>query len=196
MDEYKEKEVKVLDVDINQLVERLESLDAKQVYNDTRTIYTLDTKEREYLSQKDKLIRVTDEGNIKVTMHVNQSDPKIKEEIKFKTSGFKETIAFFHQLGLNPISKVEANRISYELGKIDFDIDQFPTIPPFLEIDIACLEEEGYTLDDLLEKLGLVNSQIVVMGTEDIHRFYGVNYFDAYRIENLYESDSEIAPYK
>lgn len=37
---------------------------------------------------------------------------------------------FFHQLGLDLTSEVSAKRISFELGKIDFDIDQFPSIPP------------------------------------------------------------------
>ncbi len=181
MNEYKEHEIKVLDVDIVKLVENLEKLGAKKVYDDTRTIIALDTEDKMFLNQKDKLIRITDEGSIKVTMHVNQSKPEIKEGIKFKTSRLKETMDFFHEMGLNPISKVKANRISYELGKIDFDIDKFPSIPPFLEIDIEFLNDEGYTLESLLKVLELEDNQIVVMGTEDIHKLYGVDYFEQYK---------------
>ena len=76
---------------------------------------------------------------------------------------------------------MEAPRISYELGKIDFDIDKFPAIPAFLEIDIENIEEEGYTVEDLLKKLGLENNKVVVKGTEDIHELYGVDYFDVYK---------------
>lgn len=181
MNEYKEHEVKVLDVNIEELTKKLESIGAKKVYDDNRTIIALDTEDRKYLNQYDKLIRVTDEGSIKVTMHVNQSKPDIKEGIKFKTSRLKETMDFFQQLGLNPISKVSAHRLSYELGKIDFDIDEFPKIPPFLEIDIEYLQEEGYTLEELLKKLGLENNKTVVMGTEDIHKLYDVDYFEVYK---------------
>ena len=180
--EYKEHEIKVLDVDINDLEKRLQEMGAVKVYDDERTIIALDTQERIFLNQKDKLIRVTDEGSIKVTMHVNQSKPEIKEGIKFKTSRLKETMDFFHELGMNPISKVKSHRISYELGKIDFDIDKFPKIPHFLEIDIEYLENEGYTLEDLLKKLNLENNKIVVMGTEDIHKLYDVDYFDVYKV--------------
>ena len=180
MSEYKEHEIKVLDVDVEKLVERLEKIGAKKVYEDTRTIITLDTPDRLYLNKKDKLIRVTDEGSIKVTMHVNQSKPEIKEGIKFKTSRLKETMDFFHQMGLDPICKVQADRISYELGKIDFDIDKFPAIPPFLEIDIEFLREEGYTLESLLKVLDLENNKCVVMGTEDIHKLYEIDYFNEY----------------
>lgn len=179
--EYKEHEVKILDIDVKKLVEKLDEIGAKKVYEDTRTIITLDTEDRLFLNQKDKLIRITDEGSIKVSIHVNQSKPEIKETIKFKTSRLKETMDFFHQMGLDSISKVKADRISYELGKIDFDIDKFPAIPPFLEIDIEFLEDEGYTLESLLKVLGLENNRSVVMGTEDIHKLYGIDYFNEYK---------------
>ena len=181
LNEYKEHEIKVLDVDIEEVCKKLEEIGAKKVYDDVRTIIALDTEDRHFLNDKDKLIRVTDEGSIKVTMHVNQSKPDIKSGIKFKTSRLKETMDFFHEMGLDPISKVEAPRVSYELGKIDFDIDNFPAIPAFLEIDIENIEEEGYTVEELLEKLGLENNKVVVMGTEDIHELYGVDYFEVYK---------------
>ena len=182
MNDYKEHEIKVLDVNVQELAKRLEKIGAKKVYDDERTIIALDTPERMFLNKHDKLIRVTDEGSIKVTMHVNQSKPEIKEGIKFKTSRLKETMDFFHQLGLDPISKVKAKRISYELGKIDFDIDKFPAIPAFLEIDIEFIKEEGYELEQLLKELGLENNKVVVMGTEDIHNLYGKDYFDEYKM--------------
>lgn len=181
--EYKEHEIKILDVDIETLTTKLEAIGARKVYDDNRTIIAIDTKDKKYLNECDKLIRVTDEGSIKVTMHVNQSKPEIKEGIKFKTSRMKETMDFFHEMGLDPISKVTAHRVSYELGKIDFDIDKFPAIPAFLEIDIEHIEDEGYTVDSLLEALDLQNNRLVVMGTEDIHKEYGIDYFEEYKAE-------------
>jgi len=182
LNEYKEHEIKVLDVNIDDLTKKLEEIGAKKVYDDSRTIIALDTENKHFLNEEDKLIRVTDEGSIKVTMHINQSKPEIKEAIKFKASRLKETMDFFSQLGLNPISKVVAPRISYELGKIDFDIDKFPAIPAFLEIDIENIEEEGYTVDTILAKLGLEQNRVVVMGTEDIHKLYDVDYFEEYKV--------------
>lgn len=181
MSDYKEHEIKILDVDIEKLTKKLEEIGAKKVYDDVRTIIALDTADRLFLNQKDKLIRVTDEGSIKVTMHINQSKPDIKEAIKFKTSRLKETMDFFSEMGLEPISKVNQNRISYELGKIDFDIDKFPSIPAFLEIDTESLEEEGYTVESLLKVLGLEDNKVVVRGTEDIHKLYGIDYFEEYK---------------
>lgn len=180
--EYIEHEIKVLDIEVERLKAKLEKIGAIKVYDDIRTIIALDTEDKMLLKKKDKLIRITDEGSIKVSMHVNQSNPKIKKIIKFKATRMKETLDFFKEMGINPISKVKASRISYELGKIDFDIDKFPKIPAFLEIDIENIEEEGYTLESLLEKLELQNNKIVTMGTEDIHKLYGFDYFEEYKV--------------
>jgi len=180
--EYHEHEIKILDVDIPKLERNLQNLGAIKVYDGTRTITTYDTADRHFLQEEDKLIRITEEGSIKVTMHVHQTYPDIKEGIKFKTSRLKETADFFHELGLDPICRVKAPRISYELGDIDFDIDSFPAIPPFLEIDTEYLAESGYTIEELLQRLDLADNQIVTMGSEDIHKLYNVDYFDIYKI--------------
>lgn len=185
LNEYREHEIKVLNVDVDSLIEKLNKLGAKEVYNDTRTIIALDTKDKHFLNEEDKLIRITDEGTIKVTMHVNQSKPKEKKAIKFKTSRLKETLDFFYELGISPISSVKVKRISYELGKIDFDIDKFPEIPAFLEIDTEYIKEEGYTIEGILKELGLENNKIVEMGTEDIHKIYSIDYFDVYKSKNI-----------
>ena len=192
LNEYKEHEIKVLDVDVDSLTKKLEEIGAKKVYDDIRTIIALDTENKQFLNQKDKLIRVTDEGSIKVTMHVHQSQPDIKAGIKFKTSRLKETIDFFHEMGLDPISKVRVPRISFELGKIDFDIDCFPAIPPFLEVDIENIDQEGYTVESLLKTLGLENNKVVVMGTEDIHRIYGIDYFEVYNVDCFDKENANI----
>lgn len=182
-EEYQEQEVKILDIDIEKVKKNLERIGAKKVYEDYREIITLDTEDRQFLMQKDKLIRITDEGTIKVTMHIHQSHPEIKREIKFKVSRMKEALDFFSEMGLEPIARVQAYRISYELGKVDFDIDKFPSIPPFLEIDQEFLKTEGYTLASLLEELELNPQEFVIMGTEDIHNHYGIDYFEEYKIK-------------
>ncbi len=181
LDDYIEKEIKILDVNVEELQKKLEEIGAKKVFDDDRTITAIDTDDRHFLNKEDKLIRITEEGNTKITMHVNQSNPDIKREIKFKTSGLKETKDFFTELGLKPISKVVAHRISYELGKIDFDIDFFPAIPPFLEIDTKYITETEFTVDSLIEKLNLKDKKIVIMGTEDIHKLYNIDYFEVYK---------------
>ena len=112
-------------------------------------------------------------------MHVNNSNPETKKVIKYKISRKKEQQDFFLQLGIKPIAKVQAYRKSYELGTIDFDIDKFPAIPAFLEIDVKGLNSKQ--VKELIEKLEISNNKIVILGTEQIHDLYGVDYFKEYR---------------
>lgn len=175
--EYVEHEIKVLNVDIEKVTEKLEELGAKKVYDDERRFTILDNENGDYLKQ-DKLIRVTEEGNTKVSIHIHNSKPEIKQAIKYKASRTKEQLDFFEAIGLKPIAKANARRISYELGEIDFDIDDFYKIPPFLEIDIENVSD----YKDLLKKLGLENHEVVRMGTEAIFEHYGLNYFEVYKV--------------
>lgn len=175
--EYKEKEIKVLDVNVEELKKALEYMGAKKVFDNERTFITFDDENNSFQS-KNKIIRLTDEGKLKLSISYLDSSGQ-KETIKLFTSREKETTDFLNQLGVVPIAKVESNRISYELDGIDFDIDIFPHIPPFLEID---LENLDYPVTDLLKKLNLESNRVVEMGTEDIFRELGFDYFDIFKI--------------
>lgn len=85
MGDYKEHEIKVLNVDIDKLSTKLEEIGANKVYEDNRIITTFDT-ENGLLKEHDKLVRITEEDGIKVTMHIHNSEPDIKEAIKYKVS--------------------------------------------------------------------------------------------------------------
>ncbi|MCI8616931.1 MAG: hypothetical protein HFJ60_01505 [Clostridia bacterium] len=52
LNEYKEHEIKVLNVDIESVTKKLEEIGAKKVYDDFRTIITLDTEDKHFLNQK------------------------------------------------------------------------------------------------------------------------------------------------
>ena len=52
LNDYKEHEIKVLNVDIESVTKKLEEIGAKKVYDDFRTIITLDTEDKHFLNQK------------------------------------------------------------------------------------------------------------------------------------------------
>lgn len=184
MKEYLENEKKVLEVDVSDLKTQLERLGATKVWEGNRTIYVIDTPDCKHLLE-DKLIRVTEEEKTKVSIHINNSLPSSKKKvIKYKVSRIKEQLDFFEAIGMVPITKVIAKRTSYELNGIDFDIDEFPYIPAFLEID---LENSKVLLTDLLEQLHLAEKKVVDLGTEDIFRLYGLDYFEVFKVSTTRE---------
>lgn len=184
MNTYKEQEIKVLDINVENLCEKLERLGAKKVFDGDRIFTTLDTEEKTYL-QKDIMIRLTEEEKLKLSVSTNNSKSSTgeKETVKLFVSRKKETIDFFKALGILPISEVKTHRISYELetkkGIVDFDIDTFPDIPSFLEIDLENLVQ---TIEELLETLNLSQNKIVDCGTEEIYKIYNIDYFEKFKI--------------
>lgn len=174
---YEEHEVKILDVNVEAIKQKLESLGAKKVFDAQRVLTTFDTEEGKFRSQN-KIVRLTEEGKLKLS--VNYYESEAKASVKVFTSRAKETIDLLKQLEVFPIAKVTQHRVSYELGKVDFDIDTFPNIPSFLEIDVEHLE---YPLEELLGKLGLTENKVVNLGTEAIFKEYGLDYFELFGIK-------------
>jgi len=78
-----------------------------------------------------------------------------------------------------PVTRVQASRISYELGEIDFDLDCLPHIPPFMEIDAA---DSKADLKELLAKLDLRENEVIVATTPEIFAHYGKDYFAEFAI--------------
>lgn len=182
-----ENERKILDLsddDIRRIGIILTEMGAKIVSDKfPRRIRTLDNG---ISKEKDQLLRITEEeGHTKLTLHINQSDAENKRPIKIHLKEPKRIMDFLAaRYGETLTSDVVAPRTSLELGEgekcVDFDIDEYPAIPAFLEVDLANLNELGLTLEQLLSKLGLQNHRVVNLGTEDIHALYGVDYFEVY----------------
>ncbi len=178
MNNYSENEIKVLNIDVGDVEMRLKKMHAKPVYMGQRTISTFDYSDSR-CHKRDTLIRLTEEGTVKITVHINNSAlDGNRKIIKLHPLENVDTCKdFLFSLGLQEKTRVTAKRSSYEMGKIDFDIDEFPVIPPFLEIDVEKLD---MPLDLLLHDLGLEKKQIVDCGTEEIFRMYGIDYYSVF----------------
>ncbi len=186
----KESEVKILGLTEQDLIlidKKIRELGAKKVADYTRHIMVYDNGTSEQLNQ---LLRITEEdGYTKITLHINQSDEEKKRHIKFHIPQSDRLIELLEcRYNEKKVSETYARRISYELGegndRIDFDIDCFPTIPAFMEIDINNLAKHGFTLQSLIEKLGLQDKPCKALGTEAIHSLYGLDYFQVYSVKN------------
>lgn len=168
-------EIKVLDVDSNIIEEKIFSLGAKKVFDDTRVIT--------YFSHKDikvPFLKLTEEGE---KLKLSSQNNETHEEVKLFVSRKEECIKLLGTLGYFPVSEVKARRISYELGSIDFDIDKFPEIPAFLEIDLG--ESPDISLEQILTNLGIEQNKKGQMSTPDIVKLYGKDYFEFFKISDI-----------
>lgn len=172
---YVEHEIKVLNVDVSALVTILNELGAKEVFNDDRIITHFDSVDTRFANQNASM-KLTEEGTLKLS-YTDIVDGQ-KETIKLKVSRKQETVDMLGKLGLFPISEVIAHRISFEWNGIDFDVDKFPGVPAFLEIDLG---DTGMVLEEILKTLSLETNEKGDMSTRDVCQRYGVDYFVAYK---------------
>lgn len=183
--DYFENEVKVLEVNSEDVCTKLEKMGAQKVFDGDRVFTTFDSMADSFLA-KDTLIRLTEEEKLKLSVSTNTSKSSTgeKQTIKVFVSRKKEMIDFFKAIGIEPIAEVKSHRTSYELttslGIVDFDVDTFPLIGSFLEIDLENMEKP---LSEYLKDLGLENHKVVNCGTEQIYAMYGYDYYKEFSIK-------------
>ncbi len=140
-----------------------------------RTITHYDTLDGR-LAAENRRCKITEEEFTKVSMSRLFPDGQQKE-LKTRVSNKDATVGILEQLGYFPIAEVKAERISFEFNDIDVDIDIFPHIPPFLEIDAP-----DDMVANVLSSLALEHLEQFIGGTPEIYSRYGLEYF----VENKY----------
>ncbi|MBI2572842.1 CYTH domain-containing protein [Candidatus Woesearchaeota archaeon] len=173
MPSYTESEIKILDVNPKKLHLLLSKLGATKVFDDTRTFYSFDYPDHR-LRRNQQEIRLTDEGTIKLSFEQNPKNGK-KESVKIKVSRKEEALELLKRLGLKQVAKIISHRTSYEYNGVDFDIDTFPSIPPFLEIDTG---DTKVSVKKILALLDLENAKPLVISTPAIFELYGKEYYN------------------
>lgn len=86
--------------------------------------------------------------------------------------------AILEQLGFSFRNYQEKNRTTYILDDTEIDIDSWPLIPPYLEIE----GQSDVQINEMIKKLALENKEIVSCNTADIYKKYGI---DLYQFREL-----------
>lgn len=200
-----ELEVKILEVDIERLTEKLEKLGANKVLDAVTYIYCFDiTRVIDYTHIPEKLHQVvqiaqnlTKDGNTlrqqnfhlrmrkqedKYEFTLKYSDGqkgKLKREtevnVELTTSDWAHIKEDMILAGLDIVANQQKKRISYDLGKegLHFDIDTWPGIPTYLEIEGS---DEGKIMK-FIHKLGLENHSTTNISGEEFFNRYGISFY-------------------
>lgn len=99
-------------------------------------------------------------------------------ETEMEVPSIKSGNAILEQLGFSFRNYQEKRRTTYDLDSVEIDIDSWPLIPPYLEIEGNSDEE----IKKVIEKLGLQNKDIVSCNTADVYKKYGI---DLYQFREL-----------
>ena len=150
---HTEIEAKFLDIDAYLLREKLKSFKARLV-NDERTMKRKNFDFEDSRLQKiNGWVRVRDEGN-KVTLSYKQLNDRSlhgTKEVNVTVLDFKETCNFLEIIGMKQKSYQVTKRESWLLDEVEIEIDTWPWIPQFVELEGKSEEE----LKSVASKLGL-----------------------------------------
>jgi adenylate cyclase class IV len=160
----KEIEMKILELPKRIFLEKMRRLGAKEQYRVFIRVKYFDFPDHRIFKKKDLLrIRELSKGKKAAkTEVVYKAYRSLKggckhfEEYEFETFGpgkFKTICDFFKHLGFIQTVSYEKKRTFFSHGRLKFEYDEHPKIPPFLEIEAKNPAE----IHRIIKRLGLEN---------------------------------------
>lgn len=165
-----EYEITVLDIDVSEIEKKLESIGAiKQgEYLQKRNLYNF---HEEY---RGRFIRLRTNGE-KTTLTIKDKSAKKEigsvKELEIEVSSFEKTNEILELLGYEHSTYQENKRIIYKLGHIEFDIDTWPMIPTYLEIEGKNKED----VEKMIKILDIDEEKLSLDKVSEIYKKYGID---------------------
>ncbi len=170
---HTEYEVRVLEINKEELIKKLENLGAEKVadFSYRRRIYNFNPK------QDSKWVRLRTDGKrttltIKKLENLNIDGTK---ELEIEVSNFDETNDILNELGYKSHTYQENNRTRYILNDVELDIDSWPYIPTYLEIE----GKDEKAVKDMIELLEVDKTKVTSVDVQGVFKkFYNIDISD------------------
>ena len=181
-----EIEVKFLNIDPIAIQEKLKNIGANKIgeYFYRRRVFDYPDLR---LDKQGAWIRLRDEGDkitltfkqrLGITAHDGTASDKSMEEVEIIVDDFDKTTTLLEKFGFTEKFYQENKRIRWVKNNIEFDIDTWPKLKPYLEIEAGSWEE----IDDAIKILGLNMDDKKIFSTNQIYKLDGINELDYKRI--------------
>ncbi len=172
---HTEYEVRVLEIDKEKLIKKLEELGATFQWDHIQRRYVYD-----FIPKIDgKWIRLRTNGE-KTTLTIKNlvsSEIDGTQELEIEVDNFERCNLILKELGYEAKGYQENRRCQYLLNGVEIDIDSWPLIPTYVEIEGAS-EEAVY---NALDALGLSDGKFTTRDVEGVYLDYGHN------LETIYD---------
>jgi len=168
----KEIEVKVLEINVEKTEKKLKEIGAEKVFSGELINSYFDFPDKR-LEKEEKILRLRKKGDRVILTYkkmINREKAKVMDEYEFEVQDFELLKKFFKEIGLLPIYEFKKHRTTYELNKIHFEIDKYPDIPAFLEIEAPDLK----TISEMVSKLGFSPDEANSYSIKEVLEYYGV----------------------
>ncbi len=177
-----EIEVKFLTIDPQKMQEKLVAIGAKKVFEKTYRRRVFDYPDLR-LHKDGAWLRLRDEGE-KITLsykhrlgqktHDGTANDESMVVIEVSVDDFEKTALLLQKIGFAEKHYIENRRVRYVLGEVEFDIDTYPRLDPYLEIEAPTWEE----VDRAIELLGLNPQERKIFSTYQIYKLKGIDLND------------------
>ena len=171
-----EYEVRVLEIDHDEMVKKLESLGAELQFDTLQQRYVYDFNP----VIDSKWIRLRTNG-IKTTLTIKDLNAKTidgTKELEIEVDDFDKTNQILEELGFKNRGFQQNKRTQYILDGVEIDLDRWPLIPEYMEIEGPSIE----AVESTLTKLGINKEEIVTLDVASIYDHYG---FDGEHLADL-----------
>lgn len=171
-----EYEVRLLDINKEDFINKIESLNAQFInkYDQVRYVYDFNPK------IENKWIRLRTDG-FKTTLTIKEyQDASIggTKELEIEVSDMKKTDEILEELGYKKRSVQENKRIRYILDDVEIDIDTWPHLNTYVEFE----GENKEAVLKILDKLNIGLDEVTTMDAQDIYLSKGFTLQD---LDNL-----------
>ena len=162
-----EYEVRILEIDHNEMIKKLESLGATFKFEELQQRYVYDLKPK----QDNKWIRLRTDGK-KTTLTIKDLQAKTidgTKELEIVVDDFVKTNQVLEELGFKNRGFQQNKRTQYILDGVEIDLDRWPLIPEYMEIEGPSVK----AVEETLTKLGIAKENVVTIDVSSIYDYYG-----------------------
>lgn len=181
-----EIEVKFLDIDSEKIQTKLLGIGAKKVgeYFYRRRVFDYPDWR---LDKQGAWLRLRDEGDritlsfkqrLGITAHDGSTSDSGMEEVEITVNDFDKSALLLLKLGFIEKHYAENKRIRFIKSGVEFDIDTFPELAPYLEIEAPSWPK----IDDAIGWLELNPSDRKIFSTNQVYALKGINVADYTRL--------------
>ncbi|MFA4946726.1 MAG: CYTH domain-containing protein [Candidatus Micrarchaeia archaeon] len=170
-----EFEVKILDVNVEEVKERLQQTGAVKLAERSMRRFVYFNPDKDWL-----WLRLRDDGE-KTTLTVKEhSHAGIDgtKELEVTVGDFEDARRLLEKIGFQPQAYQENKRVSYSLDGCGVEIDYWPRIPPYVEV-------EGPTAADVLRVVKLLGFTEADTTAIDVARVYARYNLDLHAFKEL-----------
>ena len=165
-----EYEVRVLEINVKEIQKKLKELNAILVEDVFQKRYVYDFKPA--LPEKWIRLRTNGKKSTLTIKNIEKSTIDGTKEVEIEVSDFELTNEILNELGYNARGIQENKRIKYDLNGVEVDIDTWPMIPTYLEIQGSSEEEVFNTLN----LLGIDKKDSTSLDVQSIYKeIYGID---------------------